>query len=373
MRRDRSAPLLPTQGNTLDNIHRAAIMHTSSPTTPKRVLCAALILVAATLSACGDKAKEKKPGQALASVNGEEVTVLQLNEELQRAGVGAAQQDAASKQLLQVLIDRQLLDDAAAKENLDRDPKVMQAIDRARSLILAQAYLQKRMGTGGRPSQTEVEDYFNKHPEFFSNRKQFSMNEIVIPAEQLTPEVRAAADSAKSLEEVAVWLDAHRIKYGRTEITRSTADVPAQLSQKLLGMPKGQLFVVKEGPRAMFIAVNEVKDAPVTLAVASPQIEQFLANQKSKEVASAEIQRLRSSAKIEYLNKSLAPDPKSGAQPAGAGANSAVAGTSPAGSGVDAGGTAASGAATPAAAQGSADVGAASNNAAVARGVAGLK
>jgi hypothetical protein len=80
------------------------------------VLCAALILVAATLSACGDKAKEKKPGQALASVNGEEVTVLQLNEELQRAGVTAAQQDTASKQLLQVLIDRQLLQEAAAKE-----------------------------------------------------------------------------------------------------------------------------------------------------------------------------------------------------------------------------------------------------------------
>ena len=348
-------------------------MKTSPPHTPKRVLCAALILVAATLSACGDKAKEKKPGQALASVNGEEVTVLQLNEELQRAGVNAAQKDAASKQLLQVLIDRQLLNDAAAKENLDRDPKVMQAIDRARSLILAQAYLQKRMGNNNaKTTPAEVEDYYNKHPEFFTNRKQFSMNEIVIPADALTPEVRAAADNAKSLEEVAVWLDAHNIKYGRTEITRSTADVPQQLSSKLLGMPKGQLFVVKEGPRAMFIAVNEVKDAPVTLAVAGPQIQQFLANQKTKELASAELQRLRSSAKIDYLNPSLAPDPKSGTAPAGAGASSAVAGTTPAGAGNDAGGAAAPGAA-PAAAQGAAASGASDNNAALARGVAGLK
>jgi peptidyl-prolyl cis-trans isomerase C len=356
----------------LDNTHQAAIMTTSSPNTPKRVLCAALILVAATLSACGDKAKEKKPGQALASVNGEEVTVLQLNEELQRSGASAAQKDAASKQLLQVLIDRQLLDDAAAKESLDRDPKVMQAIDRARSLILAQAYLQKRMGSGARPAPAEVEDYFNKHPEFFSNRKQFSMKEIVIPAEQLTPEVRAAADSAKSLEEVAVWLDAHNIKFGRSEVTRSTADVPAQLSAKLLGMPKGQLFVIKEGPRAMFIAVNEVRDAPVTLAVAGPQIEKFLADQKSKELAGAEIQRLRSSAKIDYLNKSLMPDPKSGTQPAGTGANSAVAATSSAGGGNEAGSAAAPGA-TPAPVQGAADTGASTDKAAVARGVAGLK
>jgi EpsD family peptidyl-prolyl cis-trans isomerase len=286
---------------------------TSAPTTQKRVLCAALILLAATLSACSDKAKEKKPGQALASVNGEEVTVLQLNEELQRAGVAAAQQDTASKQLLQVLIDRQLLQEAAAKESLDRDPKVMQAIERAKALIVAQAYLQKRIGNVAKPTSAEVEDYFNKNPEFFSNRKQFSMSELVIGANDLTPEVRSAADSAKSLEEVAVWLDAHKIKYGRTQVSRSTADLPPQLSNKLLGMPKGQMFVVKEGPRAMFISVTEVKDAPVTLAVAAPQIEQFLMNKKNKDLASAELTRLRAGAKIEYLNKSMAPDPNAAA------------------------------------------------------------
>lgn len=354
----------------MNTYHPAAMKTTSVPSTPKRVLCAALILVAATLSACGEKAKEKKPGQALASVNGQEVTVLQLNEELQRAGVTAAQQDTASKQLLQVLIDRQLLQDAAAKENLDRDPKVMQAIDRAKSLIIAQAYLQKRIGNPVKPTAAEVEDYFNKHPEFFSNRKQFSMSEIVIGANDLTPEVRTAADSAKSLEEVAVWLDAHKVKYGRTQITRSTADVPPQLSSKLLGMPKGQLFVVKEGGRAMFIAVNEVKDAPVTLAVAGPQIEQFLTNKKNKEMASAELQRLRADAKIEYLNKSMMPDPKSAPTlPAGGAPSSAVAGAEAAPVADQNGGT-------PAAAAGAAQAPAADSNtdkAALDRGVAGLK
>jgi EpsD family peptidyl-prolyl cis-trans isomerase len=333
---------------------------TSAPSTPKRVLCAALILVAATLTACADKAKEKKPGQALASVNGAEVTVLQLNEELQRAGVTAAQQDTASKQLLQVLIDRQLLQEAAAKENLDRDPKVMQAIDRAKALIIAQAYLQKRIGNVAKPTSAEVEDYFNKNPDFFSNRKQFSMSELVIGANDLTPEVRSAADSAKSLEEVAVWLDAHKIKYGRTQVTRSTADVPPALSAKLLGMPKGQLFVVKEGPRAMFISVTEIKDAPVALAVAAPQIEQFLMNRKNKELASAELNRLRGDAKIEYLNKSMMPDPKAAPTPP---AGSAPSGVAPAA------GTPAAG--TPAA--GAPDRDNSTEKAALDRGVAGLK
>ena len=57
----------------------------------------------------------------------------------------------------------------------------------------------------------------------------------------------------------------------------------------------------------------DVVDAPVTLAIAAPQIAQFLANRKIRELAQAEIGRLRSAARIEYLNKELAPDPAGGA------------------------------------------------------------
>ena len=74
----------------------------------KRVICSLLVLVVATgISACGNK--EQKAGQSLVRVNGEEITVLQINDELKRAGVQAEQQEAATKQLLESLIDRQLI------------------------------------------------------------------------------------------------------------------------------------------------------------------------------------------------------------------------------------------------------------------------
>ncbi|MEW6023518.1 MAG: EpsD family peptidyl-prolyl cis-trans isomerase [Pseudomonadota bacterium] len=292
----------------MKNCHQADVHPISSR---RRVAAlSSAILLAATLAACGDREKESKPGQALASVNGEEITVLQLNEEIQRAGVPAARQQEASKQLLQALIDRQLLASAAAQEKLDRDPKVVQAIERARALIVAQAYMQKRLANIARPTPAEVEEYFNKHPEFFSKRKQLQMDQLVLAARDLTPETRAAADGAKSLEEVAVWLDAHKVKYGRAQVTRSTSDLNPELSKKLLGMPQNQLFSVREGERAMLLAVAEVRDAPVSLEVAAPQIEKFLMTNKNKELAAAEVERLRQHAKIEYLNKELAAGPK---------------------------------------------------------------
>ncbi|MEG1323494.1 MAG: EpsD family peptidyl-prolyl cis-trans isomerase [Janthinobacterium sp.] len=268
----------------------------------RALLVGVLLLTSIGLAACGAK-KEEKAGQALASVNGEEITVLQLNEELQRAGVQASQQDAASKALLESLIDRQLLQSEATKDKTDRDPKVVQAIERAKSLIIAQAYMQKRIGTITKPTAAEVEDYFNKHPEFFTQRKQFDMKELVLASADMSDKLKAAMDAAKSLEEVAVWLETNQVKFGRTQLSRTSADLAPELSSKLLSMPKGQLFIVREGDRTLLISLADVKDSPVTLTQAAPQIEQFLFNKKSKDAADAEVKRLRALAKIEYLNK----------------------------------------------------------------------
>ena len=285
-----------------------SVMNRSSSTTG--MLCAALILTAAGLSACGNKARETKPGQALASVNGAEITVLQLNEELQRAGIGPSQQGAASKQRLQALIDRQLLQGEAAREKLERDPKVIQSIERAKALILAQEYLRKRIGNLPRPTAAEIDDYFNKNPQFFSQRKQFNLNQLVIATTDMTPALKAAADNARSLEDVAAWMDAQKVRFVRTQLARSTADLSPEMSAQLLRMPKGQLFIVKENERTLLISIAEIRAAPVPLEVASQQIEQFLVNKRNKELAAAELARLRASAKIEYLNKSMAMDAK---------------------------------------------------------------
>jgi hypothetical protein len=233
------------------------------------------------------------------------------------------------------------------------------------------------------PTPAEIEAYYKEHPEFFDKRKQFAMNQLMLAASDLAPEVRAASDSARSLEEVAVWLDAHGIKYGRAQVTRSTAELNPALSKKLLSLPKGQLFSVREGERAMLLSVAEVRDAPVPLTVAAPQIAQFLTTRKNKELAAAEVERLRQGAKIEYLNKDLAQ----GARPAPAsmpaarsGNGQATPGLAPSGS---KGGPAASAARTapqpPAPANGAPAPAAGANartepdDAALGRGVAGLK
>jgi peptidyl-prolyl cis-trans isomerase C len=305
----------------LQSFHKGTIMKNAYPSS--RSAAALMLLAALSLTACGEKAK--KNGQALASVNGEEITVLQLNEEMQRSGVQAAQQEAARKQLLEGLIDRQLLQNEATKDKLERDPQVMQAIERAKAMIVAQAYMQKRIGSQARPAKSEVEQYYAQHPEFFANRKQFDMRQLVLATKDVNEELKTQLDSAKSLEAAAAWLDQRQVKYVRAQLTRTSTDLPPELGARLAAMPKGQLFIIREGERSMLIQIAEIKDSPLELDAATAQIEQLLFNKKNKEAAETEIKRLRETAKIEYFNK---PDP--GAAPGSASPAAAVAAAQPA-------------------------------------------
>jgi peptidyl-prolyl cis-trans isomerase C len=317
------------QSNTLGfymlkKLHKVGRRHVAALPTAKWTPAVALVVLGLALSGCGDKAKA--PGQSLASVNGDEITVLQLNEELQRSNVPQQQQAAASKQLLESLIERQLLTGEAVKEKLDRDPKVVQSIERAKALILAQAYLQKHVTNIAKPTPAEVADYYAKHPGFFANNKVFDMRQLVLATKDVTPELKTVMDNAKSLEDVAAWLEAHQVKFGRGQLSRASAELPPELSSKLLAMPKNQLFIIREGERSLLITLTDIKDRPVTQEAAAAQIEQFLFNQKNKEAAAAELARLRAAAKIEYLNKQMAP----GADAPAASAPAAVAAPAPA-------------------------------------------
>ena len=259
-----------------------------------------IVLLAGGVAGCSKDSK--KPGQAVVKVNGEEITTSQLNSELQLADVPAEQQAAARTQLLESLIDRQLLQDAAARDKMDRTPEVMQAVERAKGIIIAQSYMQKHLQMVGRPSKAEVEAYFYKNSDRFLHRQQFDLRQLVFAQPNSAEIVEKVVKSANTIEEATAWLNANSVQFARNEVSRTTTDLSPELAEKLKAMPVGRLFVVNQDGHAALAAVSAVKDVPVDLQVAAPQIEQFLAKSKNRDAAAAELARLRKNAKIEYLN-----------------------------------------------------------------------
>ena len=138
--------------------------------------CGIAVLLATVILAAGcGESKDKAPAsQTAAKVNGDEVTVHQINAELQRATRGAplqgANAEAASKRILEGLIDQTLLVQQAKEAKLDRDPTVLQALESARRQILAQAYID-RQAAASPPTQDEIKAFYAKNPDLFEQWK----------------------------------------------------------------------------------------------------------------------------------------------------------------------------------------------------------
>jgi len=270
-----------------------------------------VLAVIAGVSACGSK--EKNAGQSLVKVNGVEITLLQLNDELKHAGVRAEQQEAASKQLLESLIDRQLILAEAQLNKLDRTPEVVQAVERAKAQIIAQAYLKNLTSRIAKPTKKEINEYYQTHPEFFAKRKEFVLKQLIVDNKDFSEELRSFMNSARSLEDVSRWMDLHKIAHSRGQSIRSTADLPKKVVEKLIELPKGKLILSSEGNGKVLSLITSVTDSPISEQNASLQIEQLLMNKKGKEVVESELAHLRSVAKIEYLNASSPVADKSAA------------------------------------------------------------
>ncbi len=280
-------------------------MNNNNFTVYKQVLLGALLMGSVLiLSACGNDETKNEPGQALASVDGEEITIMQLNDELSRAKVQADQIESAKKQLLESIIDRQLMLAEAQRNKLDRAPNVMQAIERAKKQIIAQAYLQNIFSGIDNPSTAEVSEFYQDNPGFFAQHKIYNLTILRFAKKDYSDELKSVIDTTKSPNDVAKWLNEHNISYLLDDITRSTAQMPSEMSATLKEKNKGEKFIVNENEDSLLVSINAIEQRPVTFDEAKARIEMHLLNIKRRETSQAAIARLRASAEIEYLHAS---------------------------------------------------------------------
>lgn len=300
------------------------------------------VVVAATLAAgCGDKSKsEGKASQAAARVNGDEITVHQINQMLERQqGLKPEQAEAASRQALEGLIDQQLAVAKAEEQKLDRDPQIVQLLDATRRNILARAYLERASTAGaGTPSADEVRKYFDAKPQLFSQRKVYALQEFTVPATpEQSKETIEKLKAAKTPTEFVEALKASGLKFSANQTTQAAEGLPMALLEPLSKVGDGEALYVqaKDGFKAVLVVAS--KSQPVTFEQAKPAIEQYLTVERRREFAQKELKNLRASAKIEYIGK-FAEKPASGAAPASAPEVPAVASEAASGStGLDAG------------------------------------
>lgn len=252
------------------------------------------------LAGCGDG--EKTPTQAVARVGETEVTIHQLNAELSRQGPRALENDALSRRMLDVLVNQQMLAEKAVAQELDRDPNVVQALERSKRMILAEAYLSRTLPTPPQPSDAEVKGYYQKHPELFAARKTYTLRQVAVPASAMTAEVKQKVNDTGNLDALVSAL-APGVAVRDQTYSRASEDLPLELVSKIHNLQKGQIFFVNGANEMLVFQLLDAQMHPISEEKAAPAIKRFLQAKARSAAIDAEINRLRAETNIEYLGK----------------------------------------------------------------------
>ena len=273
-------------------------------TLTRRWIPVVAVAAAVVLVGCGEK-KDKAASQTAAKVNKDEVTVHQINFVLQQQrNLRPEQTDAASKQILERLIEQQLALQKADEQKIDRDPRVVQQMEVARREIVARAYLDKVGEAAPKPTADEIKKYYDEKPALFSERRVYSIQEISIEAKpEQVPELREKLAAAKNVNDFVEYLKASGMRFAGNQAVRAAEQLPFNTLDAMSKMKDGQAIVVPATNGMQVVVLAGSRSQPVTEEQARPAIEQFLLNERKRKLVEDDIKALRAAAKIEYVGK----------------------------------------------------------------------
>lgn len=265
----------------------------------------AIIALGVLTSGCNKKAE----GQTVAVVNGEEITLPDLNFALGTTNVPEGMdKNAARSQILQQLVDRRLLAEQARKEGIDKSPEYLNRVRRADEDMLISMLAAKRLKSAQLPSDREVQDYISSHPNMFDKREIWDLDQIAYPT-QTDPGTLAEIQNAHSMAALTAVLQKHNVAFKSQKNRLDTASLPPEMYAKINGVPAGEPIVVPVGKNSVASVISGRQAQPIAGDKAKPiAVEAMRKTQTAKSLESL-VNSLRSSGKIEY-QPGYAPPPK---------------------------------------------------------------
>lgn len=251
-------------------------------------------------------------GQVAATVDGKEVTLQEVNTELQAMNLPpTVDKTLAQKAALQRVIERKLLVEAAEKKGIDKSPEYLAEKRRQDELLLAQTYARQQLAAIPMPTDAQVNKFMADHPTAFANRERLLLEQIRF-APPKDPKQLQVLSSDHSLDAVAQHLTAMGIKFERGNAAIDTAQAPPEVITQIEKLPAGEPFVVPSPGVVTVSVIKGQQPIPTDPAQAKSASVGAWRQQQFSDLLGNQIKTMKDTAKISYQN-GFGPPPANGA------------------------------------------------------------
>ena len=311
-------------------------------TVTKNILLASTAVAMLALAAC-NKTDKLPEGQVVATVDGAEVTVHELNAEMAMIGNRAtgAPPKLVESVALQRVIERKMLSNEATTRKLDKNPQFLLAKQRTDEGLLVQALQQDIQSKVPASTREAAQKFVAENPQVFGDRKVFTLDQIQFLRPANIEELPLKA--AKTMAEVERVLVDANIEYRRAPQQLDSLVInPALTTEitKIAATANGEPFIFSDQPQGApvpVLYVNNITNTvtqPFTGEKAITYAQNLLQRQEVQKRLAGELKKIQDSykPKIVYGKGYAAPDLTKlpGAKPTAAAAKAPGAAPAPA-------------------------------------------
>ena len=294
----------------------------------RTLILTAAIAASMALGGCSQVKKllggGKASGQVVATVDGQEITSLELRQEMGNFSsrdpkiVKLAQQQA-----LQQIIMRKLLVQKAKADKLDKTQDYTLQVHRGAETLLAQLEQRKLASGVTTPTRQDAQTFMASNPGRFAQRQVLVVDQVIAGPNKLQ------ADKLKSLttlEQVKALFQQEGVPFQENVVSIDSLTADPRLVDQINKLPSGEVFIVPQGGALIFNRISSTRSAPFTGDAAVTYAMNALRGQRAQDVVRTKMDTLRKDAesKIVY-NAAFKPPP-----PAKPGAPAAPAAAAPA-------------------------------------------
>lgn len=269
----------------------------------------AKLLTGAMLAILMTTGCEKKPGgQIVAVVNGEEISIQELNAEFDGLTLPASvDRKEVMREILQRVIDRKLMVQRAQTEGLDKSPEFIAQQRRLNENLLVSLMGKQIAKDIATPEISQIEKYIADHPRQFSGRQRLILDQIQFEPPK-NPATMAKLKNLHSLDAVSAALTADGVKHGRGKGAIDSSKLPDKTLAQIDALPAGEPFIMPSNGRVVASVVVSRQPIPPTPDAAREAAAEMLRRQALSQVSKSSLAEARQVAIIDY-QPSFAPTP----------------------------------------------------------------
>jgi peptidyl-prolyl cis-trans isomerase C len=260
---------------------------------------------------------KKEDGKALATIDGDKITLQEFNKELDKIPMNMKMlvaSESGKKNYLDRLIVKKLLLREASKAKIESDKEFQERVNDIKEQLLIETLLKKKITADTQMSEDDLKKYYEEHKEEFKKDREINTRHILLKTEEEAKQVQAKLQKGEDFTELAkkYSIDPNvRQSGGEIGFQPKGSLIPEYENASFKLTKVGQVSgIVKTQFGYHIIRLEGVKPPSyVPLEEVKEFIKQKNAQEKQKEVLEKYIEELKKNVKI-TIDEALLKDDK---------------------------------------------------------------